>query len=72
MTPCYTISLFDLVIWVFSQSQQRFQQDWQAPLPGQQAGKANFKPPIVSALSSFGQENFLLYIQRIVRGVKWQ
>jgi len=31
-------------------------------LQGQQAGKANFKPTIVSAMPSFGQENFLPYI----------
>jgi hypothetical protein len=48
------------------------QRNWPAPLPGHQARKANFKPPIVSVLASFGQENFLSYIHVTALGVNWQ
>jgi RHH-type proline utilization regulon transcriptional repressor/proline dehydrogenase/delta 1-pyrroline-5-carboxylate dehydrogenase len=57
---------------MFGQLYQCFQQGWPAPLSGHQAGKANFKPPIVSAMPSIGQENFLPYIHVTVLRVNWQ
>jgi hypothetical protein len=55
----------------FGQLQQFIQQDWPAPLPGQRVGNAIFKPSIVSAMPSFGQDNFLPYIHGTALGVNW-